>query len=497
VKISVIRKWTLVLALISIGRFLSVSLLQVLYPVDLIFESPTWNTALLLHRGVNIYSTQTYDAPPFNLNLYTPLYFAVVSIIPGFSQAPLVVGRTVSLFFAFCCLAVLIVTTSRKNRLPMGVIGIGWLLLFSPVLVNAAFFRMEFMALFFSACAVGVLRTGATSKIIVAAAFFSCLAVMSKQTSVAAPVACFIYLLWNNRRQGFQFAVFFSLLLGLCLFYLYRSSGEGFLWSILVAPKQPLRFEWFTYNLGYMSTPSFFALLGLSAAAFYAILASLKTRGSSSGATRPDLLNAVYYLTSWVWLFASIGKLGASTNYFIEPLFASVWLLLIWVDTQKQDLPAPRIYRYALILLPLVFTADAFITRKEPHYLLTPTLNSPERFQRIKQEMESIGVPASPKILNLGQATHSLSVGWDLYLNDPVLYMLLWNNGVLSNRSLLKTIDEGYFDLIAVPAAVRRQPKAQQLRPMQEIFQRVFERYELKSELTFDYYVPRRKSGFP
>jgi hypothetical protein len=485
---TIIKKWTVALSLISIGRFLWVSVTQVLYPVDLIFESPTWNTARLLHKGINIYSAQTYDAPPFNLNIYTPLYFVLVSFMPGFSHAPLAVGRMVSLFFALASAALLIVTTASRNRMQMGLIGVGWLFLFTPVLVNGAFFRMEFMALFFSACAVAALRRAPlNSKATAIAALFAFFSVMSKQTYIAAPVACFIYLLWSNLRQAFRFAALFCLFLGFSFFCFYQFIGEDFFWSILVAPRNPLRLDLFMSNLGYMFTPSFFVLVGLSAAACYGIL--------RSAASRPGLLNAVYFLTSWTWLFASLGKIGATTNYFIEPLFASVWLLLTWIDAQEEHWQARPICRYALVLLPLALTADALITRNEPHYLRPPAQNTPERFQMIKREMESLNIPSSPRVLNLVLTTHSLSVGWDLYLNDPILYPVLWNTGTLSNRSLLAAIDDGYFDLIALPRGSRPRPEPRQLTPVQQVYQHVFDRYQLKSESTFAYYLPRNPRG--
>jgi hypothetical protein len=492
VKISVISKWTLALALISIGRFLSVSVLQMLHPVDLVFEAPTWNTAVLLHNGINIYSPQTYDAPPFNLNIYTPLYFALVSIIPGFPQSPLIVGRAVSLFFTAASVALLVFTTARKDRFQMGLIGVGWFLLFSPVLVNGAFFRMEFMALFFSACAIAALRTESPdSKATAVAALFAVLSILTKQTYFAAFLSGFIYLACRDLREAVRFAGIFSLLLGSSLGLLYWYGGEGFFWSILVAPRNPFTFAGFLYNVRYMLTPAFVVLLGLSAAAGYVML---KSKAEHSGA-RPGSLNVIYYLISWMWLFASVGKIGATTNYFIEPLFASVWLLMTWVDAQEIDWMARRIYRYAFILLPLVLAADILITRYEPRYLLPRPLNSSERFQRIKREMEGLNIPASPKVLNLAQTTHSLSVGWDLYLNDPVLYNVLWNTGKLSNQSLLTAIDNGYFDVIALPAGSHPLREGPGSSPFRQVYQKVFDRYEIKSEATFGYYVPRKRTA--
>jgi hypothetical protein len=487
-----IRKITIVLALISIGRFILVSVLQVIYPVDLLFESPTWNTAILFHRGVNIYLPQTYDVPPFNLNIYTPLYFMIVSFIPGFSNAPLMTGRIVSLFFSFSALALLLVTAKTKERIEVGLIGIGWLLLFQPLLVNGAYFRMEFMALFFSACAIAsIRREHVRGNDVALAALFSFLGVMSKQSYIAAPLACCIYLLRHSRRQAFHFAALFCLLLEISFYWLDLQSGGGFLWSILVAPKNPLSIDWFVANMESMRTPSFFALLVLSSGACYLIMKPpVRERGEHLEASWPQL-NAIYFLTSWAWLIASIGKIGANPNYFIEPLFASVWLLLTWTASQTEGWAGRRICRYAWVLLPVVFAADAVLTRNEPAYLLQPTLHHPVRFQRIQSEMQSLKIPPSPKILNLAEPHHALSVGWDLYLNDPILYAVLWNTRALSNRSILAAIDQSFFDLIVLNKGWRPDRDPTDLTPFQKIYREIYDRYELKAELTFDYYVPR------
>jgi hypothetical protein len=493
-----IRKITIVLALILIGRFILVSVLQVIYPVDLLFESSNWNTAILFHKGVNIYSPQTYDAPPFNLNLYTPLYFMIVSSIPGFSNAPLMTGRIVSLFFTFSALALLIWPAKSKERIQLGLIGIGWLLLFQPVLINGAFFRMEFMALFFSVCAVASIRRDRLRAGDIALAALLCfLGVMSKQSYIAAPLACLIYLLWRNPKQAFRFAVLFCLLLGISFYLIVQRSGGGFLWSILVAPRNPLSVDWFVANMESMRTPSFFALLVLSSGACYLIMKPpVRKRGEHLEASWPQL-NALYFLASWGWLIASIGKVGANPNYFIEPLFAAVWLLLTWIDCNAESWSRERICRYALVILPLFFVWDGIITRNEPYYLFRPSLNQPDRFQKIKNEIESLKIPSSPKILNLADPRQSLSVGWDLYLNDPFLYSILWNTRALSNRAILQVIDQGYFDLIVLQKGASPRYISPHPTPFQQVFQKIFDRYDLKAEYTFAYYVPRSRLKQP
>jgi hypothetical protein len=496
-RMATIRKITIALALISIGRFVLISVLQVIYPVDLLFESPTWNTAILFHRGVNIYSPHTYDAPPFNLNIYTPLYFMIVSSIPGFSNASLMTGRIVSLFFAICALALLIVTVKSKERIQVGMIGIGWILLFQPLLINGAFFRMEFMALFFSACAVAsIRREHVRENDIALAALFSFLGVMSKQSYIAAPLACASYLLWRNPKLAVRFAVIFCLLLGISFYLIDQWSGGGFLWSVLIAPRNPLSVDWFVANIESMQTPSFFGLLVLSSIACYLLTKASVGERDELKASWPQL-NAIYFLTSWAWLIASIGKIGANPNYFIEPLFASVWLLLTWIECNAESWSRERNCRYALVILSIFFVWDGIITRNEPYYLFRPGMNQPDRFQMIKNEVESLKIPSSPKILNLADTRQSLSVGWDLYLNDPFLYSILWNTRTLPNRAILKVIDQGYFDLVVLQKGARPRFIPPHPSPFQQVFQKIFDRYDLKAEYTFAYYVPRSRLKQP
>jgi hypothetical protein len=108
--------------------------------------------------------------------------------------------------------------------------------------------------------------------------------------------------------------------------------------------------------------------------------------------------------------------------------------------------------------------------------------------------MQSLKIPPSPKILNLAEPHHALSVGWDLYLNDPILYAVLWNTRALSNRSILAAIDQGFCDLIVLNKGWRPDRDPTDLTPFQKIYREIYDRYELKAELTFDYYVPRVRS---
>ena len=487
-KAAALYRVLLVLAIISLGKYIVVSWQQLVFPVDLLHESPVWNTALLMHKGLNIYSAKIYDSPPFNLNIYTPLYFATVSSMPGFSTMSLTIGRAVSLLFTIGALSLLIFTFESKGRMIWGLIGIGWLALFEPVLTNGAIFRMDFMALFFSACAIASIRKQpVTDSSTILSAVFSFLTLMSKQSYVAAPLSCFIYLFLKNRRQAFRFATVAAFLLGISVYLLDRWSDGGFIWSTLIATKNPLSLELFVANLEKMATPAFITLLGLSALTFYWVV---QRRRKDVEGTHPGLLNAIYFLTAWLWLFASIGKLGADINYFIEPLYASVWLLFTSVDHEDGRWVDSKAWRFALAILVVSFAWTGFAARHEPGYVLAPFEHHPDRFQKIKAEIQGLKTSERPKVLNIVEPHHALSVGWDLYLNDPYLYSILWHAGTLSNRALLETIDRRFFDVIVLAKGSHRESFSDP--SLHALYKRIFDGYEVKTEATFAYLVSRR-----
>ena len=479
-------------ALLSIGRFTLISTRQLTHPVDVLNESPTVNTALLLNKGVNIYAQGTYDAPPFNLTMYTPLYFAVVSSVPGFSDFPFTTGRAVSLFFMICSLSLLVLPFRSRVGLLFGIVGIGWLLLFRPFLINAAFFRMQTMALFFSVCAVVVLRKNQpTFANIALAAFFAFLGVMSKQSYIAAPGASFLLLLWRNRPRAFQFAALFCALIGLSFYLLNEWSEGGFLWSILVAPRYSLSLDWFLDNFAKMRTPAFNFLIVTSSLACYSMM-RVPTEGKFAEHLQESWrcrLSGIYFLTSWFWVLATIGKVGANPNYFIEPLFSSVWLLLTWVNHQGKSPMGTMIGHYVLAALPVFFAWDAIVTRAGMQLFL-PQMHPPKQFEHVRDEMQSLGIPPSPKILNLANHRISLSIGWDLHVNDTFWYAVLWNTRTLSNQSLVRAIDQGYYDLIVLKKGTRPTSISDPT-PLGEIHLKIFERYELKIDNYFAYYVRR------
>lgn len=483
--------------MMSILRFASISADQLRYRGDIVFESPGVQTALLIHRGVDPYSKSVYDAPPFNLTLYPPLYFAAVSAAPGFLQSPFVTGRVVSLGFALCAAALLIWPLRSKERFLFGLIGIGWFFMFSPVWTNAAFFRMETMALFWSAAGLAVLlRYPPTLTVICAAAVLECLAVLTKQSYIAAGLTCAIYLLRRSPARAARFSLMTGGIVGAVVWVLNHQSGGGFLWCILKAPQNPLRGWRFVENWLEIDTAAFNVLLALSVFACGSMIRS-SNRQSSEARSEEDWrerLIILYFLVSWVILIAGIGKLGASTNYFIEPLYASIWVVLIWAARRADS--SKKALGIGLACIAAALFWDVAMSRNDPAIRLEDRRPTYEECQAVRSEVERLGPPASPKILNLATNRVSLIAGWDLYLNDPFLYAILWNSGTLPPQSMLDSLEQGFFDVVILERGARPEliPRPS---PLGEIYMKIFERYEFKSEGMFAYYVRRRPAGSP
>ena len=466
---------------------------HIVHPVDLLNESTFLNTVLLIRRGVNIYSPETFDGPPFHLTLYTPLYFALVSIVHAWSDNPFLMGRMVSLIFLMASLAAMSLTFGPQKRWWLGAVAAGWILLLPPFRVYAPYFRMDTTALFFSIASVSLLYANSTSsRNTCLAAALAAMSVLSKQSFFCSGAACILYLFCVDRRRGLLFAAVFFSIVGLAFYGLQTQSGGGFLWCVAKAPRNPISSAWFLETWDTVTTPSLILLILLSGIACR--WAVRHAAGSSSDPpAKPILLLAIYYLAGWIWLMASVGKLGAHLNYFIEPLFASVWLLAACVDRMDGDGCRRRPIRMAMAFLPLFFAWDAVYSRSNEFCSLVKA-HPPAGYQRVKSEIEALGVSSNPKVLGLAIDRLALSVGWDLYVNDVYLYRLLWNTGVLSNRSILRSLDQRYFDVILLEKGTRPETISNPT-PIGQIYMKIFERYEFKSEATFACYLPRHPAS--
>lgn len=430
-------------------RFAHVAYQQLVFPFDLCFETPNLATVKVIRDGGNPYSASVYDAMPFVLTMYTPLYHYVVAMLPADSKNPFLPGRLVSMICVLGCGLVPYVVHRRGRRQRWIACVLPFLLFSSWSLMSAtAFFKNDPLAMLLSAGGVATLSATSSRRSFIAGAL-CILAVASKQSFVAAAAACLCFLILRDRREAVRFL---TVVIGLVISGAIAATwgwGSGFWFSVVGAVRQP-----FDIDTGLrvirqvVGQPLFVAVL----------LGSLATLirecvGRGLRVTLCDSPFAFYLFFSWSVALLTIWKVGASANYLFEPHLASVLWLSHWLRADVEWRPDFRLLPFLLCIA--VLSGFEMVASRPGHYTFATASRSDVMRQRstiIQQASSEAGVK-SPKFLNLVTHIDALLLSEHVYLNDPYLYRLLWEQEILSPAPVARAVLRGKFDLVAIPPA--------------------------------------------
>lgn len=313
----------------GIFRLARASLHQLPTPLDLNYESPAVATIEAFRNGTNVYHKSFYGAPPFGLDMYAPLYHYVVSLFPASADNPFLAGRIVALVCMVLAGMLLLWVAPGRARVA-GLMAAGLFLIFWPVTQNAALVRVDSMALMFSGAAVVLIaRHPASTAAVVGSAFLCLLALAAKQSFIAAPVACFLFLLHRQARPAVTFAATYGALAMVFLAGGEIVSGGGFLFSLTSGAKHPntLNELWVRFlNLRGQPLSVVWAVVSLAGSAI--VVAKKRYRIASPF--------PMYAATSWLVFLGTAGKMGAAPNYYLEPMLASL-MLAVWYASRERD----------------------------------------------------------------------------------------------------------------------------------------------------------------
>ena len=463
----------IITAAIALWRIQMVVRWQLSSPFDLVFESPNLATITALRHGVNVYHPSVFDGPPFVFTLYTPLYHLMCAALPTSATNPFLAGRLVAL--AFMVSALLGILWVRKPRNWAWIVLAGSLfLLLHPVSSNLAFLKNDGTALFFSALAILIISKAPRTHLRLANAALCCvLAIASKQIFVAASATCFVYLFLNQRREALRFAGYYAVLAALATMVAQVAWGNGFWWCVFHAPKMPFSADQFIAQWKLMLRQPVFLLL--FAASIATIVRHMVQRRGRELLANPFFL---YFLFSAAVLLLTVGKPGSSTNYFIEWSLAGIfWLVSI--------LPSSLPLRMNQILVPGLCLAVALCelaTAKTRDFALgDPEFIAARRqlHEALIKEAESLAPGAKPlRVLNLAGASTFFDWPGQTSVNDPYLYTLLWERGILKPDSMIRELRSQRYhfvvfrsDAILVPAD-RGDGMAQIMKALQESYRR-------------------------
>ena len=307
------------------------------------------NLAWQWHHGV--FPFTTLDGFPALVNPYGPVYLWLNKVLPWVTGHPYLGGRILSLISTVGVMAILGWLAARRfGGWPMGSLAAALFITARPAIEYGAIVRIDMMVTLFSiagiACALEAKGRGG----LVAAALCFALALHTKSSALAAPVAAGLFLWRRDRRDAVWFAGWFVALTLAALLAMERlSHGQYLSHNALLEIQWTRPFDMLARPFG----PSILWVL-----AFAVGVARLTPDDHRDLA--PERL---WFVASLLMCAVTSVNRGGSWNYLIEPYAA--WALLTAgvlhraAESPKEPPARAWIPRLVLahFLLSVVFTA--------------------------------------------------------------------------------------------------------------------------------------------
>ena len=307
------------------------------------------------------------DAVPLTVTAYPPAYYLVVAGLQHLAgdtgYGP---GRVVSVVATLAAGGLLAWSVRQlAASWPGGLLAAG--LFFTQnltALLWAPAHRVDPLALCLSLFGIALATCGRTSL----AALPLAAAVLTKPTYLAAPLAV-VLTLWPARRSVFAFAGLFIGTLCACVGVgVWLTHGE-LLWHTVVANANPQDLTYFSAMVG--SFLQFNALPMVAAGAAFGLCAE-----------RPERLWRTYFVLSGLETLLTVGKLGASSNYWLELTVATSALIGVLAVRITEVRPEWRFFTSAS-LAAVVFAA---LLASIPAYQATVSQAADQEFARLNAE---------------------------------------------------------------------------------------------------------------
>jgi len=348
--------------------------------------------AMQIKRGESIY--RSMENPPYVAGTYTPLYMATVAAwddfeTPDFSKGRLLVWSSA---LGISCLLILLVAGTTRNA-PLGILaGIGFLATFE-VYRWIGYFRVDFPALFLSLAGLTMIVIGNGRRLPLAVgALFMVLALYTKQTMIAVPVACFLaFVLQSNWRRVALF-VATLLIFGLPPLVLFHFITDGqFLRHIIVYNMNTFSRNdlsiWLTHLWNIHRGLVFAGVLVLPWL-LWVLLQDIR-RTSEMDKDLPSIgfgfwPPLVIYGVLAQWNIFGAAKAGSAENYLLEPIAGLLILACLaagsairWVAIQRFTFGGHLIAAVTIIMVLTGFFVEARMTTSDfaQERLFSPYIN--------------------------------------------------------------------------------------------------------------------------
>jgi hypothetical protein len=375
----------LILLLISgvllwrLAQFLGLGWQSIFWPYELDYgEGIVWQQAKLMFTPDAYGPINGFPAIVFH---YTPLYHVTTRLVSSLLGTDmLTTGRAISIGSTLLTSVMIGVIVSRATptdtppvaRATCGVVGGLAIFCFVPVIFWAQLMKVDMLAFLLSVSGFWVgLKAFDRPRLIHAATLLFVAAIYTKQTSLAAPAALFLLMLWLRPRLAFA-GIASCAVMGLAtLAGLEWATGGGFARHIFLYNIN--RFDWSQLILiidSILVPGPFF--VGVAVVTSLRRMADVRRRLGgrsfraivSNPADLAWLAIIVYFVTSSLMLF-TLAKQGSNVNYLIEWIFVIAMLVgLALTETarlvagQEGDVSPDTL---TVIGVPLAIAAQAWL----------------------------------------------------------------------------------------------------------------------------------------
>ena len=407
------------LAVLSAARLVAIP-----YEIDY-GEGCILQGALCIRHALPLYPNPF--AFPVVLHMYGPAAYAAVALaLPG-GAASFPPGRALILV---CCVALSVLLSYILWRMTgswrVG-LAFGTLFLALPAL-RFWLYLLRADVIGIVLCIMGVALYLRNARLCYWSAPLFGLAVFCKYTLIAAPLAVFMHLILNRQwKRG-----------------LGSAATLGFLCSLAFAAAQIrtggyFAFHMFSTHPDRYSLLQFFALAGLvwasapvvTGLALWYVVQDFRGRGRSFA--------AIYFVTSSITAL-SAGKLGSTTNHFLEWMVASCLCAGLAYSLLASKYPtrvAP-----VTVLLSVSVLAGVVVQNRSNQQPTAELTECGKAYQYVRDS-------SSSRILS-ESLSPVLKAGKPILLSDPFEYSQFVKRGWWRDRTIEQLVNQKYFDLIVL-----------------------------------------------
>lgn len=306
---------------------------------------------LLLRDAVHILSGRPVYADvndfPFIVSNYPPLFALLSSLQILVSGVSLTATRVLGTLSTLLCACLIGAITYQGSRSKIASAVCGGAFLGSIFVYQwGAWGRVDSTAILFSLLAILVAQRWENWRAITLATLVCLLSLFTKQTQWAAPLAIFVWLL---SRRHLRRALGFALLLG-------GVGGLMLLGLNVLTSGQTLRHLVLYNTLSYL--PSAFLGYWRAFAVTHGVLTGMAVAYVVTLLARRRLSLPVLYFVAVCGLTVAVARAGASSNYFLELIAASLILCgLLWGELSKEGGYSSAVVPVALVVQLLWFRA--------------------------------------------------------------------------------------------------------------------------------------------